>query len=743
MRFRSVPVVAKLTNWNSRIRESSHIRKWQEVFNVYCGTQNPGVRLTDPSLFANILKACSNLSLGHGTSIHACLIKQGFQSFTSIENSTIDFYMKRGALDSALRVFNCMSRDSVSWNIMIHGHFTQGTSEEGLWWFMQARVAGFEPNISTLVLIIRACRSHRSKREGPKIHAYVIRSGFCAITSVQNSFLSMYADIDMGFAQTLFDEISEKDVISWSAMIGGYMQSGNSQVALLLFREMLSTARIEPDGITTVSVLKACAHVGEIGMGLLVHGFVTVRGFEDDLFVGNSLVDMYSECNDADSALKVFNEMPQKNVISWNSILSGFVHNERYLEATSLFYSMINAGVEADEVTLGNLLQTSKYLLDLFQCKLIHSITIRNAYESNELLVNSLIDAYAKCARIELAWKLFARMKRRDMISWNVMIAGFTHCGKPEKALAIFQEMNIAQVQPNAIVMLNVLEACSVWAELKRSKWAHAYAIRTGFASEVAVGTSILNMYSKCGAIEASRKAFDQITEKNVVSWSAMISAYGINGLPRDALLLLSEMKLNDQKPNAVTILSVLAACSHGGLVEEGLSLFKQMVQEQAHGIGPGPEHYSCVVDLLSRSGMLEGARNLIRRMPEQGLTANANAWGALLSASKSYQNSEIGANAISRAIELDPSNSASYIVASGLYALGGSWVNAANMRQLVRERGVMVMPGYSLVHVNDKAARFVAGDSSHMRCVEIFRSVEALHRCMKMDERNYASVCL
>lgn len=702
--------------------------------------KNAGVELHDPSVFPLVLKACSNLSFIHGRSLHACLIKQGYDSFTSIGNALMDFYMKWRFPDSAMAVFDCMSsRDSVSWNIIIHGHLDHCALGEGLWWFTKARVAGFEPNTSIFVLVIHSCRSigFGAYYEGLQFHGYIIRSGFWGIHSVQNSLLSMYVEADMEDARRLFDEMCERDAISWSVMIGCYVQSEDALCGLQLFREMVSDVDNELDGLTLVSVLKACTNLRDLSVGTMVHGLVICRGFNCDLFVGNSLIDMYSKCKDTDCAFKVFNEMPQKNKVSWNSTLSGLVLNEKYSEALSLLHSMGKGVNEVDEITLVNILQISKYFFPPIECKSVHCVILRRAYESNELVVNSLIDAYAKCYLVELAWKLFNDMRRRDVVLWSTMIAGFTHCGMPDEAIDVFKEMNLAQEKPNAVTLINLLEACAVTTELSRSKWAHGIAIRSGLAAEVAVGTAIVDMYSKCGAIEASRKAFDQISQKNIVSWSAMVAAYGMNGLAHEALALVAEMKLLGFRPNAVTTLSVLSACGHGGLVEEGLSFFKSMVQE--HRVEPALEHYSCMVDMLARAGKLDFAVDLINKMPEN-LKAGASAWGALLSACRSYGNRELGAGAVSRILELEPLNSVGYLLASSMYAAGGLWVDAARMRWLAKERGVKVVGGYSLLQVDNKASKFIAGDKSqsHPQAEEINCYVKQIHNCMEIDEMNY-----
>ncbi|KAF5740360.1 pentatricopeptide repeat-containing protein [Tripterygium wilfordii] len=735
MRFPAVLISSNFTNWNLKIKELLSNGKWRELISQFQEMKKAGVQSTDPAVFPPILKACLNFSCKHGKSIHASVIKQGFVSFVSIGNSIMDFYIKSGDLDSAVSAFECLrGRDSISWNIMVHGHLDRGVVGQGLWWFSNARAAGFEPNISTLVLVIQACSRVSAELEGLKLHCYVIQSGFWASCSVQNSLLSMYADVDIDCAHKLFDEICDKDVISWSVMIRSYVQSGEAESGLHMFKDMVSVVRIEPDGVTMVGVLKACADLVNKSMGRLLHVLVIRGGLDSDLFVQNSLIDMYSKCNDSDSASKVFEEMPRKNIVSWNSVLSGFVLNDNYSGALTLIRSMANEGVESDEVTLVNILQTFKHFVHPTQCKSVHCVIVRRGFESNELLLSSLIDAYAKCCLIELAWRTFVRMKRRDTVSWSTMIAGFTLCGKPDEAIAVFQEMNREKVKPNAVTIINLLEACSVSSELKRSKWAHGIAVREFFAEEVSVGTAIVDMYSKCGVIEASKKAFDLIPKKNLVSWSAMISAYGMNGLAHEALHLLAGMEQHGVKPNSVTALSVLSACSHGGLVEEGLFFFKSMVQDQK--IEPCLEHYSCIIDMLARAGKLNNAAELIRQIPKP-FQAASPLWGALLSSCRSYKNSMLGAEAVSHLIELEPLNPSSYMLASSIYAAGGLWDDAAKMRGLVKERGLKVVAGYSLVYVDNKACRFIAGDKSHPQASQLSTMVEQLHSCMKINKNN------
>ncbi|XXG39166.1 hypothetical protein AAC387_Pa01g0195 [Persea americana] len=733
--FLSAP---KSCNWNlMMIRESTSKMQWEQVLSHFHEMNKARVLIDDPSLFPPIFKACAKLgSLRQGISLHASTLKKGFDSCPSIANSTMDFYFKCGAADSALSAFYCMgsAKDSVSWNVAIHGLLDQGASEKGLFMFTQARLAGFEPNVSNLVLVLQACRSLGARQEGFKIHGFIIRSGFSDVVSVQNSLLSLYVKSqDMVSAHQLFDEMPQRDLISWSVMISGYARCGEGQIALQLFQEMRSGECVDLDGLTVVSVIQACTSFADIDQGRLIHGFVIRRGFEFDLHVENALVDLYCKCMDVEAAHKVFNNMLERNIVSWNSILSGLVYNGKYSEALELFYLMEKARIEADEITVVNLLQSCKNLGRTLECKCIHSVIIRRGFDINELVLNSLLDAYAKCNVVELAWKLFDSTKERDLFSWSTMIGGFAHCGRPDEAMALYQEMKMAQQKPNSVTMLSLLEACSISEDLERLKWAHCMAIRNGTMCEVAVGTAILETYAKCGEVDESRRVFNEMPERNIVSWSAMIAAYGMNGCARDALAVLRDMELHGLKPNKITILSVLSACSHGGLVAEGLSCFKEMIN--GYGLKPSSEHYSCLVDMLGRAGDLDGAIDVIRKMPG-GFEASSSIWGALLSACRKHGNSKLGRGAASHVVELEPLSSAGYLIASGMYAAGGLWDDAARMRWLAKEKQVRVVAGYSLVHVNSRAYKFVSGDTSHQQSTEIYGMVEHMHSCMR-EQKN------
>lgn len=709
------------TEFSRRIKELSRTEKWQELFHLYNQHRRTGIEVSDPTVFSSIVKASSRLSIPHAESIHSCSVKLGLASSSSIANSTLDFYTKCQNLHSAVSLFTSMeARDSISWNIIVNGFLNHGDSGEGLRWFNRARAAKFEPNISTIVMVIQSCQVSGAE----EIHSYITKIGLWDVLSVQNSFLSYYAHTDIGTAQKLFDEMPERDVISWSVVIQGYVNSGGACDALDMFGKMSAEANVEPDGISIVSVLKA---IRDLMTGRSIHGFVIRKILDFDIFVENSLIDMYSKNSDPESAIRVFQNLRHRNHVTWNVMISGFVHNEKFAEALLLFSSMIEERVEFDAVTLGNILQICKFYTN--PSKSVHAVAIRKGYSTNEFLINSLIDSYGRCNSVKLSRRLFQMSKTKDTVSWSTMIAAFTHTGKPYEAVGVFNEMISAQEKPNLVTIINLLEACSVSAQLEPSMVAHGITFRRGLAEEVAVGTAIVDMYSKCGAIVPSRKVFDQIPEKNIIAWSAMILGYAMNGRALEAIALFSEMRLEGLTPNHVTALSVLSACNHGGLVEEGLSFFESLVHGSNGSIGP--EHYSCVVDMLGRAGKLDEAMELIDHMPQE-IEAGPAAWGAILSSSR---NGNFTESAIDRVLELQPHESANYMLASSIYASAGSWGKSAEIRKSGRERGVQVIAGHSLVYLNNKPCSFLAGEgTNHPMIGQIKIAVEQLHRCMRIS---------
>uniref|UniRef100_UPI0040747504 Synthetic PPR-DYW protein n=1 Tax=synthetic construct TaxID=32630 RepID=UPI0040747504 len=515
-------------------------------------------------------------------------------------------------------------------------------------------------------------------------------------------------------------------VFSWNSKIRGYARNGQPEEALSLYSQMRRSG-IKPDNYTFPFVLKACASLSSLKEGKQIHGHVIKSGFESDVYVQSALIDMYAKCGELEDARKVFDEMPERNVVSWNAMISGYAQNGQSEEALELFREMQQEGIKPSEFTFCSVLSACASLGSLEMGKQIHGYVIKSGFESIVFVGNALIDMYAKCGSIEDARKVFDEMPERTVVSWTAMISGYAQNGQSEEALELFREMQREGVKPDEVTLPSVLSACANLGALEQGKQIHAYVIKSGFESDVFVGSALIDMYAKCGSIEDARKVFDKMPERDVVSWNAMIAAYAQHGHGKEALQLFQQMQQEGVKPSEVTFTSILSACSHAGLVDEGHHYFESMSPD--YGITPRVEHYGCMVDLLGRAGRLDEAEDLIKSMPFQ---PNVVVWGTLLGACRVHGDVERGERAAERILELDPESAAPYVLLSNIYAAAGRWDEAAKVRKLMKERGVKKEPGCSWIEVNNKVHEFVAGDKSHPQTKEIYAELERLSKQMK-----------
>ncbi|KAH9313012.1 hypothetical protein KI387_028047 [Taxus chinensis] len=507
------------------------------------------------------------------------------------------------------------------------------------------------------VSILTTCFNMKALADGKRVHLHLIKTGFEVDTSVGNKLVIMYGKCgSFEDARQVFDKMSKRDSVTWSAMIGVYSQNGLGDDALRLYREMMSCG-VKPNQFTFGSVVSACAKMEALEEGKQVQGFVVKSGFESNAVVGSVLVDMYAKCGYIEDARKVFDNMPDRTVVASTAMVSGYARNERVEEASELFW----------------------------------------------------------------------RMPERNVVSWNAMIAGYAQTGHNEEAVELFSRMRCSGNSPNQTTFSTVLSACGNLAALEKGKHAHGLIIKTVFKLGVFVGNALTTMYAKCGSIEDARQLFDRVTERNVVTWNAVISGYAQHGEGNETIYLFEQMQKAGMKPNHVTFLCVLSACSHAGLVAEGRHYFYSMCQD--HGIIPRAEHYACVVDLLGRSGYLDEAEGFIEKMP---LEPNAGLWKALLAACRTHANSDIGQRAAEKVFELGEQPPSTYVILSNIYAEAGRWNDVAKVRTMMKDRGVKKAPGLSWIEIKNQVHSFVIGDRSHPQTEEIYAMVEKLTRLMK-----------
>ena len=519
----------------------------------------------------------------------------------------------------------------------------------------------------------------------------------------------------------------------------------------------------KPSNFTFPFVLKACSTLGSVLEGEQIHTHVLRLGFGSDLFVCNSLIDMYCKCFRLDSARNFWDDMGFRDEVSWNSIISGYVQWGQVEKARDLFEempmrrnvvcwtAMINGyGKEGDFVEMLSLFRQMLVSADEVQpnaatmvCLLSACSTLCN-YEVgrflsvfidvnkiplNTILVTALIDMYSKCGDVEKAWRIFDGVSCKNLPSWNAIITGCVQGGLLEEAIDLYRHMKAQSVKPNEITLVNVLSACAGLGALELGREVHLYLGRNGLDLNVILATALVDMYAKCGKIDDACLIFVKTSEKDVALWNAMILGLAYHGDGRDSLAVFSQMVRAGVQPNDVTFIGVLSACNHSGLVEEGRVQFSSMADK--HGLSPKLEHYACMVDLLGRAGHLKEAYELVQNML---IPPDSIIWGALLSACRIHRNLEL-ADKISETImaSQDP-NIGFCILLSNIYASSGRWKDVARVRRQVKEKRIKKPSGCSWVEVDGVVHRFVVEDTTHLKSGEIYGAYEILVNHLKAE---------
>ncbi|XP_016462544.1 pentatricopeptide repeat-containing protein At2g22410, mitochondrial-like [Nicotiana tabacum] len=554
------------------------------------------------------------------------------------------------------------------------------------------------------------------------------------------------------------------NTFSWNMDIRGCSVSENPKDSIFLNKQMLITKGSEciclkPDNHTFPLLLKICSRLDLYYMGqeILVH--ILRFGHDQDVFVHNAMIHFLVSCGKLEDANKLFDESSMRDLVSWNSLINGYVRTGRPREALMVFEKMKMASVEPDEVTIIGIVGACGQLKNLELGRRLHSYVMDTGLNIHVPLCNALIDMYVKNESVHEAKALFDRMEERTMVSWTTMISGFAKLGlldaarrlfneMPEKAivqwnaliggyvqakcgkeaLALFHEMQTMNVKPDEVTMVSCLSACAQLGALDIGFWIHHYIKKHKLCLTVSLGTALVDMYAKCGNVEKALQIFHEMPVKNSLTWTAAIGALAFHGNGRDALSYFSKMVDGGLIPDDVTFLGVLSACCHGGLVEEGQKLFAEMSAN--FKIPPKSKHYCCMVDLLGRAGLLHEVYEFVQRMP---MAADASIWGALFFACRVHGNVEMGEKAALKLLEFDPGDSGTYVLLANMYVEANMRFKARDVRKMMDERGLEKTPGCSSIEVNGKLFEFIVRDKTHPRSDQIYESLIHLTRHMEI----------
>ena len=547
----------------------------------------------------------------------------------------------------------------------------------------------------TFPFVAKACAKLNSVLDGRKIHAHAMILGFQADPYVQTSLVHMYSKCShLEDARRLFDEMPERTLVSWNSMISAYTQHFNIMKSFELFNEMQKIG-INPNSNTLVSLVSGCSTSAlALRYGLLIHCYGIKVGFHSELRLLNSIMGMYVRFCMVDAASSLFDLMEERSMVTWTTIMGGYLRNGDCLKVFDLFYRMRRDKVELDSIVFINLISSCALLGSLRLAFCVHALLVKSAFDCEAKVAASLVNLYAKCGDLFFARKVFDSASEKDVSLWTSLIGGYVQGGNSKEAWDIFQRLLSSPVKPNEVTIVTILSACTEFGSLTVGERVEEYAKDNGLLSDLRVQTSLIHMYCKCGCIEQAKKIFDGVRAKDLAMWSAMMNGYACHGRGKEALALFKDMETEeDIKPDAIVFTGVLSACSHAGLVEEGLKFFETMQRD--YRIEPSVEHYSCVVDLLGRAGHFDLALNLVRNLPVE---ARKQAWIPLLSAGRSHQNVQFGELVSDDVFKLNGEETGNYVLMANMHSCLGNWKEAARYRRSMEKKGLIKETGWSRI---------------------------------------------
>ncbi|KAL5549753.1 hypothetical protein UlMin_004984 [Ulmus minor] len=699
-----------------------------EALQLFSGFRRSSDWGTSEHVLASIVRACSQLGgVDQGAQVHSFIVKTGFDQEVYVGTSLIDFYAKYGDIEEARLVFDALAvKTAVTWTTIITGYAKAGKSEVSLQLYYRMRETVTLPDKYVLSSVLSACAMLEFGDGGRQIHGYVLRMGVEMDVSVINVLIDFYVKIGkVQEGQRLFDQMRNKNIISWTTMIAGYMKNSYDWEAMKLFSEM-GRLSLKPDGYACTSILNSCGSIEALEQGKQVHAYTIKVNIEYDDFVKNGLIDMYAKCNSLIDARRVFDGMTDQSVISYNAMIEGYSRQEKLSEALDLFGNMRLRSFKPSLLTFVSLLGISAALFALRLSKQIHGLVTKYGFSLDIFVSSALVDVYFKCSCVRDARLVFEEMNAKDIVVWNAMFFGFVQQLESEEALKLYPNLQLSRQKPNDFTFAALLTAASNLASLCHGQQFHNQLIKLGLDYDPFISSCLVDMYAKCGSIKEACKTFNSTISKDVVCWNTMISTYAQHGEAEKALQMFERMIKEDIKPNYVTFVGVLSACSHAGLVENGLCHFESM---PLFGIERGTDHYACIVSLFGRAGKLFEAKEFIEKMP---IKPEPVVWRSLLSACRVAGNIELAKYAAEMAISTDPSDSGSYILLSNIYASKGLWVDVKRVREKMESDGVVKETGQSWIELNNEVHMFVARDRSHRESDKIFLVLDNLIQQIK-----------
>ncbi|URE14662.1 Pentatricopeptide repeat-containing protein [Musa troglodytarum] len=658
------------------------------------------------SSFDALFQRCSNPL--QAKQIHAQLLSSGCHHQLSpfLSARLVAVYSRFGLLAEALSVFDASSdhhrHSPPLWNSILRATLAEGRPRDALSLYLRMRALGALPDGFTFPLAIRACSAVRNPMLCFSIHSHAACMGFQSHLHVANELMLMYGNLgQMDAVRKVFDAMPSRNAVSWNSLISGYSLNCDCEAARDAFRQMESTG-LEPNPVTWTALLSAHARCQQHGEVLAMFDQMRTRGVKS---TAEAVAVALSVCPYACSAA-----LQKGKAIHGFAISCGFGGYPFVTNSLVCMYGKLGSREEAR--------------------RLFHEMEIRNVVSWN-----ALISSYAASGFCNEAYEILVEMENTgevtpDVVSWSAVIGGFASTGMLEQSVDLFRQMQRAGVKPNSITVATVLSACAEVSALRLGREIHAHIVRGFLHGSLLVGNGLLNMYTKCGSLKDGCAVFDKIADKDLISWNSMIAGYGMHGLCDEALGTFDAMTRAGCNPDGITCIAILSACSHAGRVSEGRSFFDRMVIE--YGITRCMEHYSCLVDLLGRAGLVREAIELIECMPTK---PNACVWGALLNSCRICGGTVVAEDTVAQVLGLEGQASGNYMLLSNLYAACGRWEDSARVRVMTKTKGLKKTPGQSWIEMQNKFYAFSAAGTLPPGAEGVYVVLEDLYQQMASDK--------
>ncbi|XP_024992845.1 pentatricopeptide repeat-containing protein At4g33990 [Cynara cardunculus var. scolymus] len=667
-----------------------------------------------------LFDSCTNSQLAKR--LHTLLIVLGKVQSLFISTRLINLHANLGNISLCQQTFDQIPiKDVYTWNSMISAYVRNGIPSDAVNCLYKMSRYEVKPDFYTFPPVLKACRN---LNDGKRIHSWISKAGLEWDVFVAASLVHMYCRFGLfDAAYQIFRNMPFRDMACWNAIISGFCQNGKGEKALEVLDEMKFEG-IKMDSVTVSTILPVCAQMDDMVQGRLTHLYVIKHGLESDLFVGNAFVNFYAKFGELEHAQKIFDNLVTRDLVSWNSIIAAYEQNGNPDCALNLFHELQINGFKPDLLTLVSVASSIAQSRDSQSSRCVHGFILRRCWFVKDVIIgNAVVDMYAKLGDMDSAIKLFGSICFKDVVSWNTLITGYGQNGLACEAIEVYRMMVKTEgIMPNQGTWASIIPAYAHIGALKEGATTHGRVLKSGLLSDVFIGTCLIDLYGKCGEVEDALSLFYQVPRKSSVPWNAVISCLGIHGHGDKSLQLFRHMLDEGVQPDTITFISLLSACSHSGLVEQGERFFNLMQHD--YGIKPSLKHYGCLVDLLGRAGQLEKAYNFIKSMP---LQPDASVWGALLGACRIYGNAELGKVASDRLLEVDPDNVGYYVLLSNIYANAGKWEGVNRVRSLANSKGLKKTPGWSSIELNNKMEVFYTGNQSHPQCDLIYEELENL----------------